>query len=397
MESKQPILISFLGKSFLDPEKGYRTANYRIDEKRYTTPYFGLALAEHIKPSKIIILGTVGSMWDVLIEAHTHDDRYEEQRLRLMQSVQEETVNESLLEKLSPLIQQKLGCAVEMNIIPYARDTKEQILIINRIAKSVSEGQRIIMDVTHGFRHLPMLGLLAAHYLERIKKIKVDGIYYGAFDMRVDEQTPVLDLKGLLQTMHWVQALAAYDASGNYASFASLLESEGWSENECNSLRRAAFFERTTNIVKARTELSNLSKTLERREGTFLQLFGAELKRRLTWWKSDHREDWESHLAKMYFDQGDYLRSSIFLQEACLSRVMPDDQKNEFNDKRETNRREMQYADKRFARLSDMRNGMAHGVKGNRQESTKVLQKESNLRATLGDMIKNWRNLGGKS
>lgn len=397
MESKQPILISFLGKSYLDPEKGYRTANYKIDEKTYTTPYFGLALAEYIKPSKVIILGTVGSMWDVLIEAHTYDDVYEEHRLHLMESVQQETVDESLLESLSPLIEKKLGCSVEMNIIPYARDTKEQIAILSRIAESVSEGQHIIMDVTHGFRHLPMLGLLAAHYLERIKNINVEGIYYGAFDMRVDDQTPVLDLSGLLQTMRWIQAMAAYDASGNYASFADLLEPEGWKESECNSLRRAAFFERTTNIVKARTELSNLSKTLERRDGTFLQLFGAELKRRLTWWKSNHREDWESHLAEMYFDQGDYLRSSIFLQEACLSRVMPDDQKNEFSEKREIERREMQYADKRFARLSDMRNGMAHGVKGKRQESTKVLQKESNLRVTLGDMIKNWRNLGGKS
>jgi hypothetical protein len=37
---------------------------------------------------------------------------------------------------------------------------------------------------------------------------------------------------------------------------------------------------------------------------------------------------------------------------------------------------------------------MAHGVKGWRQESAKVLQSEQNLKSTLGDFIKKWRTLG---
>ncbi|WML91641.1 TIGR02221 family CRISPR-associated protein [Thiothrix lacustris] len=395
----QPLLISFLGKNTVASSKGYSTANYQIDGKSYTTAYFGFALAEHLRPEKILLLGTSGSMWDVLIEAHATDGQQEDARLRLMDMAQRDAVDEATLLQFAPLIEQHLGCPVEMKIIPYARDTDEQIAILSTIATHVPAGQAVVMDVTHGFRHLPMLGLVAAHYLERVKQVHVSALYYGALEMTTDRntpaaKTPVLNLRGLLQTMDWIQAFAAYDASGNYAPFAELLPKEGWNENECNTLREAAFFERTTNVVKARACLSGLKPALERRGSAFLRLFGDELQKRLSWWKPTSRAEWEASLADTYYRQGDYLRASIFTQEACLSASMPPEQQSDFNDKREDNRKAMQKADGRFARLSDIRNGMAHGVKGWRQESAKVLQSEQSLRATLGDFIKNWRTLG---
>lgn len=390
----KPLLVSFLGRNTSAPDTGYRLSNYQIDGKSYKTAYFGFALAEHVKPEKMLLLGTSGSMWDVLIETHAVAGQQEEARLRLMEMAQTNTVDETILHEFAPLIEQRLGCTVEMKIIPYARDTTEQISILSTIAASVRPEEPVVMDVTHGFRHLPMLGLLAAHYLERVKRIKVEGIHYGALDMTQAGITPVLDLRGLLQTMDWIQAFAAYDASGNYAPFADLLTQEGWNESECKSLREAAFFERTTNVVKARACLSGLKAALERRGSAFLGLFGDELQARLSWWKPANRAEWEASLAETYYRQGDYLRASIFTQEACLSASMPEGQQNEFNEQREENRKTMQRNDRRFARLSDIRNGMAHGVKGWRQESAKALQTEQSLRATLGDFIKNWRTLG---
>lgn len=394
-------LISFIGKGKADPKTGYRTANYVIDGKIYTTPYFGQALTNHMRPSRVLLLGTAGSMWDVLIEAHAENGQQEDARLRLMEMAQKDTVTADILREFSPLIEQHFGCPVVMEIIPYARNSDEQIAIITSISQHITDNEQVVMDVTHGFRHLPMLGLVAAHYLERVKNITVQGIFYGALDMSTpfnspDAKTPVLDLSGMLHTMDWIRSFAAYDASGNYTAFADLLPAEGWSETECNTLREAAFFERTTNIVKAKEKLSGLKTALGRRNSAFLRLFGDELQKRLSWWKSPQRADWEIGLAQAYYDKGDYLRASVFTQEACLSASMPPDQQSEFNDQREDNRKAMQKADGRFARLSDIRNGMAHGVKGWRRESAKVLQNEQNLKSTLGDFIKNWRTLGGK-
>lgn len=393
----QPVLISFLGKNTADPVKGYRTANYVIEQQTYTTAYFGFALTRHVEPSKMLLLGTSGSMWDVLIEAHAEDGQQEESRLRLMELAQKNAVTADILREFSPLIEKHLGCPVDMRIISYARETAEQVDILHTIADAVERGQEVVLDVTHGFRHLPMLGLVAAHYLERVKQVRVQGLYYGALDMTDKGQTPVLDLRGLLQTMDWIRAFAAYDASGNYAPFADLLPNEGWHENECNALREAAFFERTSNIIKAKEKLSGLKTALGRRNSAFLRLFGEELQKRLSWWKSPKRADWESDLAKAYLDKGDYLRASIFLQEACLSASMPDNQQNEFNDQRDANRKTMQNNDGRFKRLSHLRNGMAHGTKGYHQESAKVLQNEQNLRSTLGSFLKEWQSLGKKA
>lgn len=390
----QPILISFLGKNTVDPINGYRQANYEINQQIYTTAYFGFALTQYLSPAKIVLLGTAGSMWDVLIEAHAEDGQQEEARLQLMELAKANAVTAEVLRDFTPLIEKHLGCAVEMRIIPYARDAAEQIGILTIIAESIQTGQDVVLDVTHGFRHLPMLGLVAAHYLERVKQVTIHGLYYGALEMTEQNKTPVLDLRGLLQTMDWIRAFAAYDASGNYATFADLLPKEGWSETECNTLREAAFFERTTNIVKAKEKLSGLKTALGQRNSAFLRLFGEELQKRLSWWKSPKRSDWESSLAKAYYDKSDYLRASIFIQEACLSDSMPIDKQNEFTEQRENNRKAMQKSDGRFARLSDIRNGMAHGVKGRRQESAKVLQNEQNLKSTLGDFIKNWAKLG---
>lgn len=61
-------LISFLGRNTAKPGAGYKLARYRFpDGWEYETPFFGLALAETLRPERVVILGTAGSMWDVLI------------------------------------------------------------------------------------------------------------------------------------------------------------------------------------------------------------------------------------------------------------------------------------------------------------------------------------------
>lgn len=61
-------LISFLGKSASNAQTGYRTANYVFQpgfERK--VPFFGMGLLEYLKPQKLILAGTAGSMWDVFL------------------------------------------------------------------------------------------------------------------------------------------------------------------------------------------------------------------------------------------------------------------------------------------------------------------------------------------
>ena len=67
-------LISFLGKSQRTDGR-YRTATYDFGEGvTRTTSFFSMGLKEVINPDKLIILGTSGSMWDVLCGELSQDE-----------------------------------------------------------------------------------------------------------------------------------------------------------------------------------------------------------------------------------------------------------------------------------------------------------------------------------
>jgi CRISPR-associated Csx2 family protein len=62
-------LISFLGKGRADLKTGYRIASYRFDAGfARSVPFFGLALTDYLKPDRLVLVGTAGSMWDVFFE-----------------------------------------------------------------------------------------------------------------------------------------------------------------------------------------------------------------------------------------------------------------------------------------------------------------------------------------
>lgn len=321
MEKEERVLVSTLGRARLDPRTGYKMARYRFDSNSVQeTPFLGLALRGICQPDRMMVLGTTGSMWDVLIEHHAEDGSLEDKRIELMEAVQKESVDAALLNAVTPLVEQRLGIPTKLVLIPYAKTLEEQVEILRILATEIKNGEQVILDVTHGFRHLPMLSLVAGHYLERVKGNKIEDIYYGALEMTSPEgETPVLKLTGLLRLMDWIEALAAYDKDGDYGVFADLLQQEGFPENRAQQLRRAAFFERTTNPAKARPVLSGVFAGIENLNTAIGSLFQPELSKRIDWFRPPHRDAWELALADAYLERRDYLRTAIYLQEAFIS------------------------------------------------------------------------------
>ena len=82
------------------------------------------------------------------------------------------------------------------------------------------------------------------------------------------------------------------------------------------------------------------------------------------------------------------------MQEACISNALHKNEQGSYLDREEV-RKEMQRKDQIFKRLAHLRNSMAHGVKGQyKSKAEKPLETEKSLRSTLGNMIKNWKQLG---
>lgn len=384
------VLVSVLGKSRLDLKTGYRKARYRFsDEFMREVPFFGLALQEFCQPDQMIILGTSGSMWDVFIEHHAESGASEETRLKLMDAVQRDAVDQTLLDEVATLIKESIGVPTKLLLIPFARDLNEQVDILRILAAEIGHGDRVVLDVTHGFRHLPMLSMVAARYLEMVKDNAIEDIYYGALEMTSsDGDTPVLKLTGLLRLMDWVQALAAYDKDGDYGIFADLLRQEGFPSQQAELLGKAAFFERTTNPAMARPALSGVFADIDKLDTPIGGLFQPELSERIRWFRQPNRDAWELELADAYLKRGDYLRAAIYVQEAFISRTVKE-QRGDMNDfdTRDSVRHQVKENDY-FRRLTYLRNAMAHGVKPHDRQTSNILRDEAHLRGDLQEIRK---------
>lgn len=375
-------LISFLGKGKADPQTGYRTATYRFDAGfSRRVAFFGMALTEYLKPDRLILVGTAGSMWDVFFPPGGDDDA----TLQLMAAVEAGEVTRDMLELPRRELEQQLGIPVDCLLIPYARDAAEQAEILRLLASVVQPGESLFLDVTHGFRHLPMLALVAARYLARVVGVKVEEVYYGALEMTPPEgETPVLRLAGLLAMLDWVDALATYDKDGDYGVFARLLAGDGMERGRADLLTRAAYFERTGNPVRASETLRSVFSSVEAHRGALGGLFRETLQKRISWFRRGKRDDWELSLADAYRERGDYLRAATFMFEAFVTRACNE----RSDDPTDFELRKRDYAAARaqqpeVAKLEYLRNSLAHGVRPRADQEARTLDDEGRLRSTL--------------
>jgi CRISPR-associated Csx2 family protein len=393
-------LISFLGKG---KERGgkYKTATYRFDDQPRIVPFFGMALFDYLKPQRLILVGTAGSMWDVFFEneANQNDDHL----LELIEAVGNNAVDEEMLEAHATLLSQRLGCPVKCLLIGYARDESGQAVLLGQLAGQLNEHEHIALDITHSFRHLPMLALVAARFLARVKHIEVDDIYYGALEMTDQETqaTPVIRLKGLLDLLDWVDALASYDKDGDYAAFAGLYERAGGEGATAGLLKQAAFFERTNQIGNARKPLKQFRQDNARPVSPMLELFQPELDKRTAWAEQGLYTERQERLAKQYLESGDYLRAATFGFESVVSRLVKKERNGDpmnFSHRNEVkqrldeevrdarkNRTESQTA---YLNLRELRNALAHGSRSDFAEIQGAIASEESLRPFLTNCLK---------
>ena len=387
-------LVSFLGKGRDNPQTGYRQATYRFpDGSTETTAYFGLALTRHLAPDRLVLLGTAGSMWDVLVEnlpgIGGEDDAL---RLALMDAVAAQRVDQPSLDRIAPLVGRALGRPVQLLCIPFGRDAAEQCAILDAIAQAAPNGQ-VSLDLTHGFRHLPMLGLLSAFVLDGLGR-QVAGLYYGALDMSTDDIAPVLRLDGLIAVQRWVDALASFEASGDYGLFAPLLERDGVPADKARCLHEAAFFERTFNVSDAERKLNTFLPVLDAPLPGASGLFQKRLKERLAWVREADLAAQQRKLAFEHLKRGDYVRAVIFGYEGLLTRLCREQARDPLNfaerkqvaDDFGRELRAGEHADwKRdaFRTLSHLRNALAHGIPPHGAHLRRVLRDAQALRKEI--------------
>lgn len=183
-------LITFMGTG-----PRYNTL-YQWGDKRSETAHFSIALIEWLKPSEVLVMLTP--------EAKAHDNWQ-----WLQAWGQEHHVS------ILPID------------IPIGATEDEQWQIFEAMTEKLEQSDRVIFDITHGFRSLPVLALLAALYLRVVKDISLEYMLYGAYEARDQSVTPnvapVIDMTGFLNLLDWVSGAEELIYSGLSGRIAKLL------------------------------------------------------------------------------------------------------------------------------------------------------------------------------
>ena len=243
------VLISFLGTGMpkivedgIRPMREYRKADYQIEGIVYKDySFMSAALAKHYVIDKILMVGTVHSMWEELYRWF-HDSRSEVkvEDSELVYNIYKEigdyceAANHSseLTIPYQQEIEQTMGSESKVTLIKYGINDEEIRDNINSILKlqdNLDSNDELIVDITHSFRSLPIFIMNLLIYLQNVsaKRITISHIYYGMNEAsREFGYSPVVDLKAMMDVQEWITGAYAFTMFGNTYKISKLLETE---------------------------------------------------------------------------------------------------------------------------------------------------------------------------
>lgn len=189
-------LISFLGTSSEHTNYRYQQATYRWQGQQIKTEFFPDALLQWVPEIEQVL---------ILL---TQEARYQEPTNTNWLSFRDRMQAQGDYQETGP----SRVVAVD---IPTGRNEQEIWQMFDTLVAKLDPGDEIILDITHAFRSLPVLSLLATIFMRSAGQIQIRHILYGAFEGR-DESgvTPVFDLSPFIGLLDWSQAAAQFIETG---------------------------------------------------------------------------------------------------------------------------------------------------------------------------------------
>jgi CRISPR-associated DxTHG motif protein len=109
--------------------------------------------------------------------------------------------------------------------IPNGNSEAELWRIFSKMTESLDERDEVIFDITHAFRSIPMLALLATSFLRTAKNVELKTILYGAYEAKDEEgHVPVFNLTPFVSLLDWITATNQFIRNGEGNELAGLLK-----------------------------------------------------------------------------------------------------------------------------------------------------------------------------
>lgn len=200
-------LITFLGSNLYSP------TTYRLGANSYESPFIQVALAHLLKPEEVCVFVTGGKKgsklcnWEGVREGKDGDVSHVKGLMQYSKDI--------------------IGVEINAIDIPDGKNIEEIWEIFEIVSETVDSDDKIIFDVTHSFRSIPIIALACIQYLRVVKKVNLMGIYYGAWEARGDDNVaPIIDLTAFVQLMDWTYAVRSFEANSDIAWLKNLLDAE---------------------------------------------------------------------------------------------------------------------------------------------------------------------------
>jgi CRISPR-associated Csx2 family protein len=327
------VLISFIGKGRFVPGgtttsySGYERTKYCFPaeqgcpEEEYSTSLFGAGLLQRLRTlqqpvARWLVMGTAQSIWANLIEAAPEEEW--EALIGpsdvVQQQVAQERVTQPLLDTWQAAMTAALGKTTCRCRLVGAADTEEsQMCIWQALVDTVEPGDSIVLDITHGFRHQPVLTSFMVMTLRWLREVKQVVLYYGGLELKGNRPaSPVLRLDICNRLIEATEAVATYRHTGNYGPLADQLES---SLALANHVQAVALADETNQQARtaAKDILKRLNTTaLDPIEITLIPL----LREPLEWAVEETLAQRMARKARFAYGHGQYFKSISLLWEA---------------------------------------------------------------------------------
>ena len=323
-------IIGFLGRGPYSPQnvrRQYWETRYQFPNQTSEPARFFLQAAMKWlagtgqKLDRLMVLGTSGSMWDGMLEAFCEGNegedksRVEELCFRLVERVDNQLVTQEDLAPVAAELSRCLGIEVHATLIPAGKDENEQTDILRAMQQFVQPQDEVYLDVTHGYRHQPMLALGAAIFLTQVRGAKVRDILYGANDMREqDGPAPVVSLRWLLDLLDWANCARQLRVGGALKSLPRVIDDVALEK----SLSEVAFMSSTNQVHQAGDKAKECSAALSGASGDcLLDMMRPEIEQLLSDLAGCQRDPRGIlSMAWSAWREQDFVRTSILLMEA---------------------------------------------------------------------------------
>ena len=119
--------------------------------------------------------------------------------------------------------------------VPRGENEEQLWAIFEQLVERIPEDAQVWVDVTHAFRSLPLVIIIALQYLKVVKNVTIRGVYYGAFERLGKVQdvrkiapeeriVPVFDLSAFITLFDWSLAAHSFLKLGHSGALTALVK-----------------------------------------------------------------------------------------------------------------------------------------------------------------------------